>query len=88
MHLPSLLLELEQLDWPDVEISGFELDYGSDSTGDPALWVWVILRSPDVGFEVRAAVRARIQRWARESHGSDLSWAYVRFRSEAEALAG
>jgi hypothetical protein len=78
--------------WPDY-VKGVQFRFGNDSSGDPAVWIWLVLKddvdieSPSVQAElspVREAYRNAIQRAGIER------WPYisVRTRSEAEALAG
>lgn len=84
-----LLEELNRLrrNFPaSPRVNRFEVQEGFDSTGDPALYIWVLLRDdtpPDeqTSDKVRP-IKERIVRALREAGES--RWPYVRFRTEAE----
>jgi hypothetical protein len=59
---------------------------GTDSTGDPAVWIWIIL--PDSSFEdaSSSSEHKKLREWAANAvRASGVQhWPYVFFRSEAE----
>jgi hypothetical protein len=68
--------------WPPA-VKGFELEFGEDSTGDPAVWVWLMIdddvsppaeKIKELGRFRRGLVSAIMD--AGLSH-----WPYVRFRT-------
>lgn len=68
----------------DVERLDFETDV--DSTGQPALWVWVVLRqgAPETAWswDNRERIRTRVIETLKDKGVSD--WVYVRFRRADE----
>lgn len=58
---------------------------GTDATGDPALWVWVILEDENLLRGDRRSEIEQIRLWAQSAASSVLpEWAYVTFRTEEE----
>jgi hypothetical protein len=68
------------------EVLTWDIEFGTDSTGDPALWLWIILEdgaANDVEFAaLTAGIRDQIRRALRDAHIE--SWPYVRFRTASE----
>lgn len=68
----------------DVQRIDFETDV--DSTGEPAVWVWIVLRedAPETAWswDNRERIRRHVVDRLRESGVSD--WVYIRFRSADE----
>jgi hypothetical protein len=58
---------------------------GTDSTGDRAIWIWLILEDSWASAEPDRSKRNEMREWAEKaaSSVSDL-WAYVSFRLESE----
>jgi hypothetical protein len=72
-------------EFPDF-VAGFHHELGEDSSGEPAVWVWVVVNDDAAGeqdFDARAAiVRDRIQQAVLQADVK--RWAYVSFRAAAE----
>ncbi len=71
-----------------------EVETGPDSTGDFAVWVWVMLDRDDVDFQTRTAIREAIREKVQAMwRGKDQMWrekepfVYVRFRTTADLLS-
>lgn len=73
-------LQVELLDW--------EIEIGENSTGDPAVWIWLILGDDEVNWKgekiakLREFVRDRI--WDRG--GENAPWPYIHFRAVSEKV--
>ena len=69
-------------------VSSWHVETGPDSTDDPAVWVWAILKDDDVEFAKRLQLRSMISDLVDEKTDSSMI-VYVRFRaaSEVEQLA-
>jgi len=68
--------------WPRA-VKGFEVEFGLDSTGDPAVWIWLMV---DDDISPSAEKIAELGRFRRDLRarlvGAGLSrWPYVRFRA-------
>lgn len=66
-------------------VADFRFETGEDSTGDPALWVWVLMRdevADAVSDDEVSAVRQRLFDAARRVNPE--RWPYIRFRTVAE----
>ena len=64
----------------------WESRFGQDSSGDPAVWIWVIVdddAADDPGFTAESTRVSREIREALQRTGSD-RWPYVRFRTATE----
>ena len=81
------LLDPASLDLPDSpRVVRIELEEGFDSTGDPALYIWVLL-ADDTPDEEQTWQKVReIRRIIRETlhDAQEERWPYVRFRTESE----
>lgn len=66
------------------EVVDFEYEIGLDSTGDPALWIWLILEQSEDAWsrENRAELRERIDKTLRDVGVA--RWPYIRFRGVEE----
>jgi hypothetical protein len=69
----------------------WEFEFGRDSTGDPAVWIWIVVddtAANEPGFDREANLLPRQIREALRKSGIE-RWPYVRFRtaSEQKALA-
>lgn len=51
---------------------GFQVETGSDSTDDPAVWVWAMLTDDEVEFAKRARLRSIISALVQEKAGSSM----------------
>jgi hypothetical protein len=66
-------------------VTDFAIKAGLDSSGDPALWVWVIVKdeAADSHFSEKAAtIREQVVAVLEDARIS--RWPYVRFRTESE----
>ncbi len=66
-----------------TSISDWIVETGTDSTDDPAVWVWAVLPDNKVDFETRIAIRDRVFDFIRQESDTPL-WVYVSFRTVAE----
>lgn len=58
---------------------------GTDATGDPAIWIWVILEDETLLRNDRRVEIERIRSWAATVAARVVEdWAYVTFRTEKE----
>jgi len=80
----NLLNGLHDLPTP---VSKWEVDTGTDATGDDAVWVWAILEddtfdqlSGDALARLRESIRNAVSRAAERPE----PWVYVRFRTLSE----
>jgi hypothetical protein len=68
------------------EVDHLEVETGTDSEGEPAVWVWIVLRSDasehSWSWENREKLRTHLLDRLRKE-GVD-QWVYVRFRDAAE----
>lgn len=64
-------------------VSDWLVETGTDSTDDPAVWVWAILPDDKTDIETRIAVRDRVFDFIRERSDTPV-YVYVRFRTVAE----
>jgi len=75
---------------PDVLTWEFEI--GADSTGDPAVWLWIIVNDALADKPNFSALTANLQEQIRREfrEGQVQHWPYIRFRtaSEQQALMG
>ncbi|MBI5853574.1 MAG: hypothetical protein HZB39_21405 [Planctomycetes bacterium] len=59
---------------------------GTDSTGDPAVWIWIILKDASLPRAWSFESREKLRQWAKQTVRSagieDLT--YVSFRTESE----
>lgn len=74
------LLSLPRLPAP---VAAWQIETGPDSTNDPAVWVWAILRDDDVDFDTRHLLRRMIRERVRKEAGPEVL-VYVRFRTVSE----
>jgi len=67
-------------------IANLDFDLGNDSTGDPAVWIWIVVKdaAADVAASAETATRlSRDIRQALHKAGSD-RWPYLSFRTVSE----
>lgn len=72
---------LESLADLGVRVREWKVEVGEDSSGEPAVWVWVQLEDPepDVGWETRDKLRKRVWDVVRQTiDGPTKPWVYVR----------
>ena len=83
--LETALRQLPELPTP---VSSWHVETGSDSTDDPAVWVWAMLEEDEVEFAKRSRLRSIIREFVERKTDSSML-VYVRFRgaSEVEHLA-
>ncbi|TGG91621.1 MAG: hypothetical protein ERJ67_07700 [Aphanocapsa feldmannii 277cV] len=78
--IEAALRQLMELPTP---VSSWQVETGSDSTDDPAVWVWAILKDDDVEFKKRSQLRSIIRDRVQKETGSSML-VYVRFRGASE----
>jgi len=84
----QIRVALKGVRWPPCVLT-LNVELGADSTGDPAIWIWVFVDDeaatatdfPSIAMEIEEEIRA-----AFAASGVD-RWPYVRFRTRAEQLA-
>lgn len=75
-------------------VSEWLVELGEDWTGDPAVWVWVVLADKDFRPETTSAIRDLVWETLRNALGLGVAreapWPFIRFRSaeEMEQLRG
>ena len=74
---------LRQLSDLPTPVSGWHVETGADSTEDPAVWVWAMLRDEEVEFAKRSRLRSIIRDLVQEKAGPTML-VYVRFRGASE----
>jgi hypothetical protein len=72
-----------------TELSDFVTDFairaGLDSTGDPGVWVWVIIKDEAADLKFREQVAETRRQVDAAIHEADIGrWPYIRFRTESE----
>jgi len=78
---------LDAVPWPPF-VTGREWKRDTDSTGDEAIWIWVVVPTYEV-IEANAAAWRALRRLIRETlpaKGVDL-WPYIRLKAENEQAA-
>ncbi len=78
--LEAALRDLPELPTP---VSWWHVETGIDSTGDPAVWVWAMLKDDEVEFVKRSRLRSMIRDVIDEMTDS-MMLVYVRFRGASE----
>ena len=78
--LETALQGLPELPTP---VSRWHVETGSDSTDDPAVWVWAMLRDDEVEFAKRFRLRSIIRDLVEKETNSSIL-VYVRFRGASE----
>lgn len=74
---------LRQLPKLPTPVSGWHVETGPDSTDDPAIWVWAMLKDDEVELDKRLQLRSLIkERVAKETGPSMI--VYIRFRGASE----
>ena len=70
------------------EVERLDVEEGIDSDGEPALWVWIVLRSdaPETAWawDRRRTMKAAVSKGLQEAGVGD--WIYVRFRDASEEV--
>ena len=79
----TLEAELSQLSELPTPVSSWHVETGFDSTDDPAVWVWAMLKDDDVEFAKRSQLRSIISDLVEEKTHSSM-FVYVRFRGASE----
>jgi hypothetical protein len=64
-------------------VKDWQVETGEDSTGDPAVWVWVTLED-DADFAVRQRLRTSVRDAVHRNLRRTEPWVYVRFRGASE----
>ena len=80
----TVLQSLSDLNAP---VHKWEMDTGTDATGENAVWIWAIVEDATLAHlsqEVRARLRDSIRATVRRAVESPESAVYVRFRAVSE----
>ena len=64
-------------------VSNWHVETGFDSTDDPAVWVWAMLKDDHVEFAKRSQLRSIIRDFVKGKTGPSI-FVYVRFRAASE----
>ena len=78
--IETALRQLPELPTP---VSSWHVETGPDSTNDPAVWVWAMLKDEDVEFAKRSRLRSIIRDLVEEQTNRSVL-VYVRFRGASE----
>lgn len=86
-------LYLEPKDIPGLPdgVETWNINTGSDATGEPAVWVWVKIKDEILDRmngtkreEIRDLISAAIQKKMIGQYGTSIPWVYVRFLGSSE----
>ena len=79
---------LETVQFPDFVLS-WDFELGADSTGDPAVWVWVIVKDDATDRPDFTRLSTAVERKIREALNDAKvgRWPFVRFRTASEQRA-
>jgi hypothetical protein len=68
--------------WP-VPVKGFELEFGEDSTGDPAVWIWLMIADDEQPSSQKMRELSQFRREVQSAiTAAGVSrWLHVRFRA-------
>lgn len=80
--------ELSKLDDLPLSVHAYRAEVGEDWTGDPAVWVWVVLDEDDTPFDLRQVVRERVRDFVTHLEGYAADWVFVRFGAASEEQSG
>ena len=80
--IEAALRQLRELPTP---VSSWHVETGSDSSNDPAVWVWAMLKDEDVKFAKRKHLRSIIRDLVEEKTDPSML-VYVRFRGASEVV--
>ncbi|MCY4005831.1 MAG: hypothetical protein OXE84_03245 [Rhodobacteraceae bacterium] len=75
--------ELRKLQDLPTPVSSWHVKTGADSTNDPAVWVWAMLKDDDVEFAKRSRLRSIIRDLVEKKTNSS-RLVYIRFRGASE----
>ena len=82
--IEAALRQLHELPTP---VTSWLVETGTDSTDDPAIWVWAMLKEDVVDFAKRSRLRTMVRDRVRDlvqSEGEHPTLVYVRFRGASE----
>jgi hypothetical protein len=79
---------LENIRFPDF-VLGFDYELGADSMGDPAVWIWVLVKDEAANRADLTASSTEMERRIREALNAAGStrWPFVRLRTASEQRA-
>lgn len=86
MDVERIERALRKIGDPGLEVAAWRIETGPDATGDPSVWVWVILESDVRDFKPLGDFRERV-RSAVLKVAPEAQHAYVRFRTVQEESA-
>ena len=78
--IEAALRQIPELPTP---VSSWHVETGHDSTDDPAVWVWAMLKEDDVEFAKRMRLRSIIRDLVEEKIDPS-TLVYIRFRGASE----
>jgi len=82
LNTQSVQQALANIACPDVV--DFQIRLGEDWSGDPAVFVWVILTGDEVPFARQHELTERVTEAVRGLPGGEAVWTYVYFRTAEE----
>ena len=80
--IEAALRQIPELPTP---VSSWHVETGHDSTDDPAVWVWAMLKEDDVEFAKRKRLRSIIRDLVEERMNPS-TLVYIRFRGASEVV--
>ena len=75
--------ELDKQRGLPTPVTQWLVETGPDSTDQPAVWVWAVLKNENVSAGTRSRLRDMVRELVRKKAGSGI-WVYVRFRGASE----
>ena len=81
----TIVAALHRLPELPTPVSSWHVETGPDSTNDPAVWVWAMLKDDEVEFAKRSRLRSMVRDLVQKEAGSS-TLVYVRFRGASEVV--
>ncbi|MDE0698316.1 MAG: hypothetical protein OXH76_21060 [Boseongicola sp.] len=75
---------LEELPPLPADVSDWDVQTGTDSADEPAVWIWAVLRDENADFDALIAIRDLVLARVRDNSENPLG-VYVSFRTVDEA---
>ena len=89
MTVQTIERTLKEIKGLPAEVRSWLVEVGEDAAGEPAVWVWAILRDDteeDWEFPKLEEIREKVSEAVRRSLHESPPWVYVRFRGESEKI--